>query len=224
MVYVTGDMHGDINRLFEKEWRKVKKGDTVIVLGDFGFLWYGNKEEKEIIKYLGSRKYTVAFIDGTHDNYNEINKCRKTYFKGGTVHRIYDNLFHLMRGQIYNIEGKKIFTFGGGESIDKDMSVDQGYWWPEESPTPEEMADGARLLEENGKRVNYILTHEPPTFAKRAILFRQGENEHVNKINGYFDQIARLCSYDHWYFGSLHEDKAVTKTATCVFQKLIPLE
>lgn len=224
MVYITGDMHGDIDRLFDREWRKLKSGDTVIVLGDFGFLWSGNSQEKEVIKYLGSRKYTVAFIDGTHDNYNLIQRSRKTVWKGGEVHRIHDNLFHLLRGQIYNIEGNTFFTFGGGVSEDKDMRLEQGFWWPEEIPSPEEMANGAKKLDESGKTVDCILTHEPPSFAKSAIRFRKNEDERLNKLNGYFDKISSGCEYKHWYFASMHEDKSITARHTCVFKKLIPVK
>lgn len=224
MVYVTGDTHGDIDRLFDRQWRKLKAGDTVIVCGDFGFLWNDDRDEKDVIKYLGSRKYTVAFLDGTHDNFDSINRCRQTVWKGGLVHRISDNLFHLCRGQIYNIEGKSIFVFGGGESTDKDMRLDSGKWWRQEIATPEEMAEGAKRLDENEKRVDYILTHEPPAPVKSAMQLRRGETELVTKINGYFDKISRLCKFRHWYFASLHEDRTITPKHTCVFKKLIPLE
>lgn len=224
MVYVTGDTHGDIDRLFDRQWRKLKAGDTVIVCGDFGYLWEGDRNEKDVIKYLGSRKYTVAFLDGTHDNYDIIEKSRQTVWKGGLVHRISDNLIHLCRGQIYNIEGKTIFTFGGGESIDKDMRLENGKWWRQEIATPEEMAEGAKRLDEMGKQVDYIITHEPPAPVKSAMQLRRGETELITKINGYFDQISRLCTFKHWYFGALHEDRTITPKHSCVFKKLIPLE
>lgn len=224
MVYITGDMHGDIDRLFDRQWGKLKAGDTVIVCGDFGFLWNGDKEEQDVIKYLGSRKYTVAFLDGTHDNFDTINRCRKTVWKGGLIHRIDRNLIHLCRGQIYTVEGKKIFTFGGGESVDKDMRIESGKWWREELATPEEMAQGAQILDENDRIVDYILTHEPPSPVKSAMQLRRGENELITKINGYFDKISRLCQFRHWYFGSFHEDRMITPKHTCVFKTLIPLE
>lgn len=224
MVYITGDLHGDIDRLFDSQWRKLKKGDTVIVCGDFGFLWDGGKEEKEVIKYLSTRKYTVAFLDGTHDNFDLISTYRQTVWKGGFVHRIGEHLFHLKRGQLFNIDGVSIFTFGGGESMDKDMRTQKGNWWREELPSPEEMADGAATLDNIGRRVDYILTHEPPSLVKSAMLLRKGETETVNKLNGYFDRISRLCEYDHWYFASLHEDRMITPKHTCVFKQLIPIE
>ena len=224
MIYVTGDMHGAIERLYDKEWYKLKAGDILIVCGDFGYLWNGGSEEQKIIDYLATRKFTVAFLDGTHDNYDLINKCRTTYFKGGMVHRIKGNLLHLMRGQIFNFDGVKIFTFGGGESTDKDMRVEQGYWWREEIPSPQEMAHGAERLDEEACEVDYILTHEPPSLVKSAMLFRTGNAQRVNKLNGYFEEIGRNCTFKHWYFGSLHEDRVVTPLHTCVFKKLIPLE
>lgn len=224
MVYVTGDMHGDIERLFDKQWSKLKNGDTLIVLGDFGYLWNGDEEEKKIIDYLATRKFTVAFLDGTHDNFSLINRCRTTYYKGGMVHRIKGNLLHLMRGQIFNIEGMKIFTFGGGESGDKDMRLEQGFWWREELPSPTEMAQGAKRLDEEYCKIDYILTHEPPSLVKSAMLFRSGNPERINKLNGYFEEIGKNCEFSHWYFGSLHEDRVVTPLHTCVFKKIIPLE
>ena len=119
MIYVTGDMHGDESRLYDSQWRKLKSGDILIVCGDFGYLWDGGKKEKSVIEYLGSRKFTVCFVDGTHENFSKINKCHETIWKGGHVHRISGNLFHLMRGQIFNIDGVKVFTFGGGAKVTK---------------------------------------------------------------------------------------------------------
>ena len=223
MVYVTGDMHGAEERLYGKEWRKLKAGDVLIVCGDFGYIWDGGKFEKEAVEYLGSRKFTIAFVDGTHENFDKINSCRETYWKGGRVHRIHGNLLHLMRGEIFNIEDKTIFTFGGGESADKDIRAEQGLYWKEELPTPREMAMGAAKLDEAGLKVDYIITHEPPKKVKSAMLLREGSADRLNKLNGYVEEIAAECEFKKWYFGSLHEDRVITPKHTCVFNKIIPL-
>lgn len=223
MVYVTGDMHGAEDRLYGKEWRKLGAGDVLIVCGDFGYIWDGGKREEEYVQYLGSRKFTVAFVDGTHENFDKINGCRETYWKGGRVHRIHGNLLHLMRGEIFNIEDKTIFTFGGGESTDKDIRAEQGLYWKEELPTPKEMALGAAKLDEAGLSVDYIITHEPPKNVKSAMLLREGSADRINKLNGYFEEIASECEFKKWYFGSLHEDRVVTPKYTCVFSKIRPL-
>lgn len=223
MVYITGDMHGDPERLYDREFRRVKSGDVLIVCGDFGYIFDGGAEEKRFINFFADRKFITAFIDGTHDNLERIARSRTTVWKGGMVHRIKGNLLHLMRGQIFTIEGLRIFTFGGGESIDKDLRVEQGLWWREEEPTPYEMALGAQKLDEAGCTVDYIVTHEPPSLVKSAMLLRRGDSDRVNKLNGYFEEIARSCTYRHWYFGSLHEDRVITERHTCLFKKVVPL-
>jgi len=224
IVYVTGDTHGCLERLYDRNFRKLKAGDVLIVCGDFGYIFDGSKTEKQVIDYLASRRFVTAFVDGTHDNLAKINRCRSTYWHGGMVHRIKGNLIHLMRGQIFDIEGKTIFTFGGGESTDKDLRIDNGLWWREEEPSPIEMAEGAKKLDEIGCRVDYIITHEPPALVKSAILLRRGDIDHINKLNGYFEEIGRSCKYKHWYFGSLHEDRLITEHHTCLFKKMISLE
>lgn len=223
-VYITGDTHGNLERLYDKGFRKLKSGDVLIICGDFGYIFDGSKTEKQVIDYLANRRFVTAFIDGTHDNMNTINRCRETYWHGGKVHRIKGNLIHLMRGQIFDIEGNRFFTFGGGESTDKDMRVEKGTWWREEEPTPIEMAEGAQILDDAGCKVDYIITHEPPSLVKSAMLLRLGNRDRVNKLNGYLEEIGRSCEFKHWYFGSLHEDKVITPRHTCVYEKYIPIK
>lgn len=224
MVYVTGDMHGELERLYDKNFRKLKSGDVLLVCGDFGYIFDGGKTERQVIDFLSSRRFVTAFVDGTHDNLDKINAGRVTYWHGGMVHRIKGNLIHLMRGQIFDIEGNKYFTFGGGESTDKDMRRAEGNWWSDEEPTAYEMAQGAKKLDEVGCSVDYMITHEPPSLVKSAMLLRKGYNDRVNKLNGYFQEIGNICSFKHWYFGSLHEDRKITHHHTCVFRDMIAIE
>lgn len=216
-------MHGCLERLYDRGFRKLKKGDVLLVCGDFGYIFNGGKTEKQVIDYLAKRKFITAFVDGTHDNLDIINRCRVTYWKGGMVHRIKGNLLHLMRGQIFEIEGNTFFTFGGGESTDKDMRLEASNWWREEEPTPAEMAEGARRLDEAYCKVDYIITHEPPSLVKSAMLLRRGDKDRVNKLNGYFEELARSVAFKHWYFGSLHEDRVITPRHTCVFKRVLPI-
>lgn len=220
MIYITGDMHGDENRIYDKSMRKLKEGDTLIICGDFGFIWSGNDKEKKILEYLGSRKYNVCFLDGTHENYDLLYKYRETVWKGGRVHRIYGNLFHMCRGQIFNLEGMRFFTFGGGESPDKELRTEHETWWREELPSPSEMAEGAETIDEANCEVDIILTHEPPTLVKSSILLRLGKTDRINKLNGYLDEINRSCKFKRWYFGSMHEDRVITPYHTAVFNEL----
>ena len=76
MIYITGDMHGDKKRLSPFKLRFLNEGDTLIVCGDFGFLWDGSKEEIAILKKLSKKKYNICFIDGTHENFELLNKLK----------------------------------------------------------------------------------------------------------------------------------------------------
>ncbi len=223
MVYVTGDMHGELERLYDKNFRKLKSGDVLLVCGDFGYIFSGGKTEREVIDYLATRRFVTAFIDGTHDNLDRINNSRVTYWHGGMVHRIKGNLIHLMRGQIFNLEGNTFFTFGGGESTDREMRREQGMWWSDEEPTALEMAQGAKALDDVGCKVDYFITHEPPALVKSAILLRHGNTDRINKLNGYFQEIGSACQFKHWYFGSLHEDRVITPHHTCVFRGMLAI-
>ena len=70
MIYVTGDTHGDIERFKSGDFRKIRKGDTLIICGDFGFIWNASKTEISTLKKLSSKDYTKAFIDGFHENFD----------------------------------------------------------------------------------------------------------------------------------------------------------
>ncbi|MBQ7284577.1 MAG: metallophosphoesterase [Oscillospiraceae bacterium] len=64
MIFVTADTHGDIERFEAKEIKKLKKADTLVVLGDFGFIWNDESKTEKDLKKLAKLDCTIAFIDG----------------------------------------------------------------------------------------------------------------------------------------------------------------
>lgn len=218
MIYVTGDTHGEAVRFDSSRTRYLKTGDTVIVCGDFGFIWDGSAKEEKILKRLGKKRYTLLFLDGAHENYSLLKKYPVTEWSGGKVQQISGNLYHLMRGQIYNIENKKIFTFGGGESAEKQMYIDAEKWWPEEMPTLEEMKEALANLKVHAFQVDYILTHQPPTE-----LVRKEKTEGRSQLEAFFEQIAKQVKHEKWFFGSLHIDRKFTYKNIAVFNQLVPV-
>ena len=70
MLYVTGDLHGDITRLETFRMRRLKKEDKLIVCGDFGFLWDNGESEKKALEKLAKKRYTILFVDGSHENFD----------------------------------------------------------------------------------------------------------------------------------------------------------
>jgi hypothetical protein len=219
MVYITGDTHGDFSRFKCSEAHRLKKGDTLIILGDFGFLWDGGKKEQNVIKKLAKLKYSILFLDGPHENYDILRKFAVTDWNGGRVQVIENNIMHLLRGEIYTIENDKYFVFGGGESPDRDVRKEAKAWWEEEMPSEEEMLEGRRRLKEQGNKVNFILTHEYPGRAGSSLV----KGGRLDGVNAYLGLIENEVEYDRWFFGSLHMDKIMSKRLLSVFQHIIPV-
>ncbi len=220
MIYVTGDTHGDAARLSTQTLRPLKENDTLIICGDFGFLWNGDKKEEKILRELGSRKYNICFLDGTHENFDLLREAPKVPWKHGTAQVIYGNLRRLMRGEIYHIEGQKIFTMGGGESPDMEMRAGTERWSREEMPSREELFHGLENIEKANFAVDLILTHEPPLKTKEFLSMDTGTQIRVSALNTYFDEIGKICRYKKWYFGSLHLDKVISRSHTAVFRDI----
>lgn len=195
MVYVTGDMHGDASRFSDPRLKKLKKGDTLLVCGDFGFLWNGSKAEQKLLKQIGSKKYNVCFLDGTHENFELLKSYDVIEWNGGKARQIYKNLYHLMRGQIYEIEGLKIFTMGGGESPDIDIRFDNDSWSRDEIPTQVELIEGANNLEKVDCKVDIILTHEPPATIKGFLKLKEKGPVRVTALNAYFEELANRLPF-----------------------------
>ena len=69
MIYITGDTHGDIEIFNERRLGHLKKGDTLIVTGDFGFIWDNSKKEIKNLKKLEKKKFDILFVEGAHENF-----------------------------------------------------------------------------------------------------------------------------------------------------------
>lgn len=60
----------------------------------------------------------LLFIDGNHENFERLYQYPIKEWHIGRAHEIRPHVLHLMRGQVFEIDGKKIFTFGGMSSHD----------------------------------------------------------------------------------------------------------
>lgn len=221
MVYITGDTHGDINRFEGIASKQLKKGDTLIVCGDFGFLWNGSAEEKRVLKKLGRKKFNICFVDGTHENFEMLSSFPVERWHGGKVHTLGGNLYHLMRGQVFRLEGNTYFTMGGGESPDIDIRFENNVWSKAEIPTRDELMEGAENIEKSGCKVDFIITHEPPMRIKTFLKLKDDESVGVTTLNTYLEELNEACTFKRWFFGSMHLDKYISGTHIAVFQHII---
>ena len=225
MVYITGDTHGDISSFKNPKLKKLSDKDTLIVCGDFGFIWDPkNAKEKKNIETLKKQKYTICFVDGTHENFEVLNSYQPYRWKGGNAHKIAPNIFHLMRGEIFTFETKSFFVLGGGESEDRALRTENVSWWESEMPNAEEIKNAEENLKASEMAVNYILTYEAPAIAKDFLSLHTNRPSEISPLNTYLQQLMTNVDYYHWYFGSLHIDAQISKKMTAVFNNVIPIE
>lgn len=230
MIFITGDTHGgtaqgDISLMWALD--KLTEGDYLIVCGDFGFVWYHPKTEGYYkrdcvwLNALNEAKFTTLFVDGNHENFDMLNSLRIEMWNGGKVHRVRPRVIHLMRGQVFNIEGNTFFTFGGGRSVDSKTRIEGVSWWRQEMPTNMEYEEGLTNLEKWGYNVDYILTHEAPN----SIIPNVMCNAYVGtSLNKYFDEVQRGCQFKRWFFGHYHKDRVINEHFTAVYHGIVNLE
>ena len=163
MILITGDIHGDFTRFKDKRLKKLRKSDALIICGDFGFIWDGSRKEKHILKKLGRRRYNILFVEGSHENYDLLEKYEVSEWCGGKTRRISGRLRQLMRGQVFEIAEKTVFAFGGGQSDDSLELVAGQNWWPREIPDEAELAEGRENLKKANSKVDLVVTYEPPS-------------------------------------------------------------
>jgi hypothetical protein len=203
-------MHGDRDKFAklseqgESEWTEE---DVLIVAGDFGFIFANSDYEREFLDELEKKPYTICFCDGNHENFPAIYSFPKEKWNGGKVHRIRKNVFHLMRGQVFTIDGKKIFTMGGAYSRDKYMRFENLSWWKEELPCDAEYKEAISNLKENENCVDYIVTHTAPRYIIRT-LGREPSLRDM-ELTGFFDWIRHDVKFKNWFFGHWHTDRDI---------------
>ena len=224
MIYITGDVHGeiDIGKLNMKNFPQQKyltKKDYIIVCGDFGLVWNNSKEELYWRKRLQERNFTVVFCDGNHENFDLLNQFPIEEWNGGKVHYINDSIIHLMRGQIYTIDGLKFFTMGGATSIDKHHRTEGKSWWKEEIPSHEEFNEAMDSLDKHDWIVDYVLTHT----CSMRIMDQQGYIKENNSLNKFFDMLEKDLQYKHWYFGHFHNSVGIDEKHTMIYNEIIRL-
>ncbi len=232
MIYITGDTHGDTTRFRDFDL-KLKKGDYIIICGDFGYIFYPPGSERAILQKialdeLSKRPYTILFVDGNHENFDELYRYPEENWNGGKIHRIRPNIIHLCRGQVFDIEGKKFFTMGGGYSIDKAYRTEGISWWPQEMPADAEFAEANTNLDRCGRKVDYIITHTAPL----STLELQGVHKLPLKdvgnaekpLNNFLQYIDESVKYKHWYIGHFHRDMELLGNKTMLWFDIKAIE
>ena len=233
MIYLTGDTHGDIDwsKINTTNWpeqKQLTKNDYLIIVGDVAMRWFDtlpngelNKTDKYTIDYYNKKNFTTLFIDGNHENHNALDSYSVTEWHGGKVHQLADSVYHLMRGQVFDIDGLKFFTMGGANSIDKYSRKENISWWAREMPSQEELQEGIDNLEKVDFKVDYVLTHCCGTSLISQLIYSYDSDT----LTSFFDHLEFDfgLQFKHWYFGHYHRDKKLDDKHTCLYNSIVKL-
>ena len=245
MIWLTGDTHcgADMRKLeskyyLEQQGVSFAQGDYLIILGDFGFPFLiSDVEEYErsggtagkysrYMQWFSKQPYTVLFVDGNHENHDWWSRQEVTEMYGGRVqvHPHAPNVVHLMRGEIYTIEGKKFFAFGGAYSIDKQWRIEGTSWWREEEASLDEIKNALDNLEREGNRVDHILTHTMPMGLIDGMV-QNGMRAFPCRTAEFLDTVLERVEYGSWYCGHFHVDTDLEeKRLHILYNRILPLE
>lgn len=252
-IFITADIHGNpFNRFStdafyeQKEFSKDKNKNIIIQLGDFGIIWNRDgetSEEKYKLDWLEQKPFTTVFIDGNHENHLRLATYPVKEWNGGLVHEIRPHVLHLMRGEVFTIENKKFFCFGGASSHDiqngildyddpdwkqkaKELDKQRKYmyrikglsWWEQELPTEEEMQYGIDNLTKHNNKVDFILSHSPST----SELYLMGQGIYKpDTLTNYLEEIKATTEYKRHLFGHMHCNRVINDKDICLYEQII---
>ena len=219
-VYLTGDMHADLDNRRREYIQQFKPSDILIVLGDFGYTW--NQEILE--KYNAPCKTLV--VDGNHDNFAYLDSCTVEDMYGSKVQVVKENVYRLLTGNLYDIEGYKFFVFGGASSIDKAWRTPYKSWWPEEVPSNETFQKALSNLKEEGWSFDFFLSHTcSEQTCKDFFHYPSNFMDPVEKMISEIEYIISSNNPDLKYihfFGHHHSNEASSKEV-CLYEKVVKL-
>lgn len=231
MIYITGDVHGEIDicKFSSKEFpegKELTSNDFIIITGDFGLIWdvnYSKESESYWIKWLSEKPWTTLFIDGNHENFDRLNTLPIEEKFGGKVGKINDKIYHLKRGEIYTIENKTFFCFGGAQSIDKNHRIEFLSWWKEEIPNTAEIQNGLNNLAKVNNKVDYIITHTCPEKILAKNIFHLNAEKIDDQTGKILNTFYSIINFKHWYFGHFHTDIKLSDKFTVLYYDKIKI-
>ena len=141
----------------------------------------------------------------------------------GMVQRIRPHILHLLRGQIFTLEGKTFLALGGAESTDKAFRREGVSWWPQESVTLADVEEGMRSLAAHGMYADYVITHTLPSclLVRQPFLDMTGGRAGVSEM--LLNIIAENAQFGHWYFGHWHLDLDLGGKFSALYRRVVPL-
>lgn len=167
IVCLTGDTHGRFDRVHD--WcqkQEVQKENALIILGDVGLNYYGDRRDVRSKESLSELPVTFFCIHGNHEMRPSPSlgyELRE--YHGGQVwaEPAFPNIVFAIDGEVYDFCGHSCMVIGGAYSIDKHYRLARGWnWWENEQPSAEIKAKIEKVLANRDWKTDIVLSHTCP--------------------------------------------------------------
>lgn len=225
MIYITGDMHGDISQM-RQVMQKIncKPNNTLIVLGDFGANYYFDKKDDIFKNAISEYNINIFVIRGNHDGNPSLIEGveqKEKYDNIGYIEQKYPNIFYAINGNIYNIEKNQFLVLGGAYSVDKFYRLSMGYkWFSDEQMT---ISERENFLQNCPKEVDVIITHTCPytNIPKHLFLKTIDQSTVDNSMEYFLQEVKEKVNYKNWFFGHYHANEQIEENMYMLYDGII---
>ncbi len=233
--FITGDKHRhfDTVKVFCRVM-ETRRQDVLIVLGDAGFNYYGDKRDDELKAEISRLNITLFCLHGNKENRPQnISTYGIRSFCGGKVYYepAYPNLYFAIDGEIYTFESKRYLVVGGAHSVDKLRCLEEGTpYWYDEMPDAKIRERVERNLQKEGNRVYGMMTHTCPIdYLPTEMFLSTKQNADTKKAprkakpkktfhpdidrstEQWLGKLEKKLDYKVWFCGHYHIDKQIDK-------------
>ena len=156
--------------------------------------------------------------------------------------RIRSHVLHLMRGQVFELEGYHFFTMGGAKSHDTEdgilepgapdferkllmlqrkprarYRINHVSWWAQEMPSEEEYAEARKNLAKVDWAVDYVITHCAPT----SIALMENRHNEADPLTDFLQEVKERAHYHYWLFGHYHDNRAIDEKHILLWEQIV---
>lgn len=209
---MTGDCHGNFDKI--KRFHTLHPetaGAFIILLGDVGINYFGDRRDKKRRIELSNLPYTFLMIHGNHEmRPGTVPSYEYSLWEGNPcwVHPEHTNQVFLDDGEA-TIAGLKVLIAGGAYSVDKHYRLSMGMNWFADEQMPDETRD--KILELSvGSEYDLVLSHTCPFYDRPTDLFLPFiDQSSVDTLMEEFLQVVKdnLRGFGTWYCGHYHADR-----------------
>lgn len=216
MIYITGDIHGSVEPIYELfEAYHPSENDIIVILGDVALNYTGTNRDRLLKDEFLKLKSTFFCIHGNHENRPQnISTYKEKEWHGGRV--LYEddfpNILFPVDGDIFELNGKKCLVIGGAYSVDKFYRIRNGYnWWADEQPTPKIKDYVEQQIKSHD--VDVVFSHTCPLkyIPTECLIMGVDQSTVDNSTEKWLDTIEENIDYKAWYLGHWHINKHIDK-------------